>query len=364
MYNNNFDENIVIHKKKRKISLNNNVKYITDNNIIHLQLNVNNLKDLIELADMYKPGCVYNIDLKKIYKIKPSLMKLDEMVGLHKIKSQIVTNILYFIQDLHVNTLDMMHIVIKGPPGVGKTMLGNILGKIYYDLNIIKQSPYFDYNDQYNFFNVKRSDLIGKYLGWTAQKTQGVIDNCMGGVMFIDEAYSLGNDQRNDSFSKECMDTINQNLTERKGEFLCIIAGYENDLDKCFFSYNEGLRRRFPFVYTIEEYNDMELKQIFKRLVAVDDDFLCDNRFKWNFIDSKNIDVFFKENREYFVNMAGDMETLLFYTKLSHSKRVFSLSESYKRNIIDKDLENGMILFKENRNLNNDKDNVITHMYM
>ena len=92
--------------------------------------------------------------------------------------------------------------------------------------------------NKYEFKIVKRSDLIGKYLGHTAAKTQKVIDSCKGGVLFIDEAYSLGNPEGRDSFSKECIDTINQNLTENKANLLCIIAGYKDALDKCFFAYN------------------------------------------------------------------------------------------------------------------------------
>ena len=74
-----------------------------------------------------------------------------------------------------------------------------------------------------------------------------LINKSLGGVLFIDEAYSLGNSEGRDSFSKECIDTINQNLTEKKNQLLVIIAGYQEALDTCFFNYNEGLRRRFPF---------------------------------------------------------------------------------------------------------------------
>merc|ERR1711991_1200935 len=110
------------------------------------------------------------------------------------------------------NNDDMLHTVITGPPGVGKTELGRILGHIYKGMGVLKKG---------HLKIVKRSDLIGKYLGHTAAKTQDVIDECSGGVMFIDEAYSLCNKEGRDSFSKECIDTLNQNLTERR-DFLCI----------------------------------------------------------------------------------------------------------------------------------------------
>ena len=98
-------------------------------------------------------------------------------------------------------------LLVKGEPGTGKTELGNILGKIYLAVGALK-------NDVFRV--VKRSDLIAGYLGQTAIKTQKVIDQCTGGVLFIDEAYSLGNSEQRDSFSKECIDTLNQNLSEKK----------------------------------------------------------------------------------------------------------------------------------------------------
>ena len=114
-----------------------------------------------------------------------------------------------------------------------------------------------------NFITATRSDLVAKYLGQTADKTQKVIDSALGGVLFIDEAYSLGNQEQRDSFSKECIDTINENLTEKKTDFICIIAGYKDEIESCFFSYNSGLERRFPVRFTIEEYKPEELYLIF-----------------------------------------------------------------------------------------------------
>ena len=98
----------------------------------------------------------------------------------------------------------------------------------------------------------------------TAAKTQKVINSANGGVLFIDEVYSLGNSEKRDSFAKECIDTINQNLTENKGKFLCIVAGYKEDIDSCFFSYNQGLERRFPIKYQLDGYDAIELYDIFK----------------------------------------------------------------------------------------------------
>lgn len=115
---------------------------------------------------------------------------------------------------------------------------------------------------------MKRSDLIGKYLGHTAKLTQEVFDNSKGGILFIDEAYSLGNPEQRDSFSKECIDTINQNLTENK-DTVVFIAGYKEQLNESFFSYNPGLNRRFKMRLTVDKYNAEDLRQIFIKKLKI-----------------------------------------------------------------------------------------------
>lgn len=287
-------------------------------------LKINNIEDLIKLEN--------NSDFKekygdKIKNIVPALKKLRKLVGMKDIKSKIVGQIIFFIMGFQDKNNNMMHTVIQGPPGVGKTTLGRIIGEIYYNLNIIqgsdrekssKKSPMI-------FKSVKRPDLIGKYLGQTAPKTQAIIDSVIGGVLFIDEAYSLGAKDGADSYSKECLDTLNINLTEKKNEFLCIIAGYKEALDNNFFAFNEGLSRRFPFRYTIEKYTYNELREIFINMIQ-------ENGDNW-IIDTKieNLDEFFKKNYDFFPNSAGDIETLIFVSKIEHSKRVFALDKSHHK---------------------------------
>ena len=94
-------------------------------------------------------------------------------------------------------------------------------------------------------------------------KTRELLEKASGGVLFIDEAYSLGNSEKRDSFSKEAIDMINQYLSENKNDLMVIIAGYDEELDKCFFAYNPGLKRRFSSYYKIEGYDYNELIDIF-----------------------------------------------------------------------------------------------------
>jgi hypothetical protein len=149
-----------------------------------------------------------------------------------------------------------LHTVICGPPGTGKTELANIIANIYFKLGILGKN---------SVVSVKRTDLIGKWLGHTAIKTQEIINSAIGGVLLIDEAYSLGNKEGRDSFAKECIDTLNQNLMLLKDKLICIIVGYEDKLNECFFSQNEGLKSRFDWWHRIEKYNDKELFLILKQ---------------------------------------------------------------------------------------------------
>ena len=297
---------------------------------VEIKKRIKSLDDLIELGKQYDVTKRYNIDMKKLNNLVEPLEELKIMIGMKSVKQNIVNHILFYLQDLENGLNDMLHTVIQGPPGVGKTELGRIIAKIYLKMGILKNNK---------FKVVKRSDLIAKYLGQTAIKTQKVIDSCKGGVMFIDEAYSLGNPEGRDSFAKECIDTINQSLTEGKSDFLCIIAGYKQDLQNCFFSYNKGLDRRFSIRYTVEGYNGNDLFLIFKKIIK-------SNGWK---IDEKVTNNFFEKNKEYFKFYGGDMETLFFNCKIAHARRIFGMSRDLHKVINQEDIDGAFKTFKKNR---------------
>jgi SpoVK/Ycf46/Vps4 family AAA+-type ATPase len=248
---------------------------------------INTIEDLIYLGSNYHPTKqpIYReLDLLKLKRMIPALNELKQMIGLINVKTEIVNQILFSLQGYNVNdkneNSEMMHTVVTGPPGVGKTSLARIIGKIYTALGLLSKGT---------FREVSRADLIAKYLGQTAIKTQKVIDECEGGVMFIDEAYALGHSDGRDSFSKECLDTLNKNLSDKRN-FLCIIAGYKKDLDNCFFNMNEGLKRRFSFRYNITKYDYRQLLDIFKSKVELSKWTINLNNSSYNHIDKPNRD--------------------------------------------------------------------------
>jgi SpoVK/Ycf46/Vps4 family AAA+-type ATPase len=268
------------------------------------------------------------------------------MIGMTKIKENILEMILYYIQKFESTTSNMLHTSIEGPPGVGKTKLGRILAQIYYALGVIPSK---------RFKRVRRTDLVGKYLGHTAHKTQEVINEAEGGVLFIDEAYSLGSaDGEKDIYSKECIDTINMNLTEKKKNLIVIIAGYTDQLDKSFFAVNEGLKRRFPFKFTIEGYDETELRDIFYAQVR---------RMKW-FLDtevtSELLEEFFKKNKKDIPHFGGDIETILLNCKMVHAKRVLGKPYIYHKIINKDDIDKAFDRFKQNKKKKED----LSHLNM
>lgn len=293
-----------------------------------LEINVKNIKDLINLTNKYEYNSdyTYNINLEGLHKIKPDLIDLDSLIGLKQIKESIFDQLIYFIQDLHKTESDFKHTVIYGPPGTGKTLIAKILGNIYSKIGILKNNY---------FHTVSRGDLIAGYLGQTAIKTKQVIKDALGGVLFIDEAYSLGG-ENSDNYSKECLDTLCHELSEHKDELMVIIAGYENDLNEYFFSKNKGLDSRFIWRFTIDSYTYDELMQIFIKKIK---------DIGWEFENINN--EWFKNKMNYFTNYGRDMEILLLKTKIVHSKRVFGKPNLLKKITLE-DINNGFELFKDN----------------
>lgn len=301
-----------------------------------IKFEINSLDDLILIGknygSVYTDEYNYNLDIKIINSMVNELEDLNKMIGLTNIKKYIVDIILYYALKLENKNKDLLHTVIEGEPGTGKTELAEKLSKIFLKMGILKNNI---------FKKVKRSDLIAGYLGQTAIKTIKLLEECKGGVLFIDEAYSLGNAEGKDgkdSFSKECIDTLNQYLTENKSDFICIIAGYKEDLEKSFFSFNSGLERRFPIRFSIDSYSDDELAKIFIKKIYENE---------WN-IDCSDISELIKKYRNYFKFNGGDMENLFAKCKITHAKNLL-LNEFKSKKVLDKeDINDGLKLFINN----------------
>jgi len=310
--------------------------YIEEKKIININVEINNIEDLISLINKYEVNfnIQYNININALHNIKDPLNELNNMIGMKDLKTNIVDQILYFIQDFHKNNNtngDFMHTVIYGPPGTGKTEIAKIMGKIYSKIGVLKKGT---------FKKVTRSDLVAGYLGQTALKTKDVITESLGGVLFIDEAYALGNSEKRDSFSKECIDTLCEALSDNKENLMVIIAGYEKELNDCFFNYNQGLDSRFTWRFKTDDYDFEDLYKIFIKKVK---------EIEWQLDTNKPITSdWFKKNKDYFEFYGRDIETILAKTKIAHSKRVFGKPENEKKKINLDDLNKGLEIYLKN----------------
>lgn len=375
----------------------------------NIDVNIQHISDLISITEKYQfdSKYYYNINLKALHNIKDDLILLNNMIGLNNLKISILDQLLYFLQNFHTNPKnknnnsytnsystysqthiiqnpgqhlaqnpsqnlnqqyihyyqqptpslnvysttdegDFKHTVIYGPPGTGKTEVAKILGNIYSKIGVLKNNI---------FKKVSKNDLVGQYLGHTAIKTRNVINQCLGGVLFIDEAYSLGSKDV-DIFSKECIDTLCEALSSHKNDLMVIIAGYEKELEENFFSVNQGLNSRFIWRYNIEKYSAKELMEIFIKKV---------NDASWSFKTACN-EKWFESKKEYFTNYGRDMENLFLSIKIVHSRRVFGKPVHERKIITSEDMEQGFKKFCENpevkkRELLNSNKNIISSLY-
>lgn len=321
--------------------------------LTNIDVEINNISDILNLIETYKldPDIKYNINMNALHNIKEPLEELNNMIGMKELKNSIVEQILYFVQNLHKNknTLcsDFMHTVIYGPPGTGKTEISKIMGKIYSKIGVLTNGT---------FKKVTRSDLIAGYLGQTSLKTRDVIKEALGGVLFIDEAYSLGNLEKKDSFAKECIDTLCEALSDNKENLMVIIAGYEKELKDCFFNYNQGLDSRFTWRFKMDDYSDEDLYNIFLKKVK---------DIGWEIENNSEITCdWFKKNKVYFKYYGRDIETVLAKTKIVHSKRVFCKPENEKRKINLKDLDKGFEIYIKNDDVKNRRDELEMKKYI
>ena len=311
-------------------------------NKVNIEAEINSVSDLLALVEKYPDDeeTEYNIDMKTLHKIKNPLTDLNNMIGMKELKENVVDQIIFYIQNLHTlkneRGNDFMHTVIYGPPGTGKTEIAKIIGSIFAKMGVLTKGT---------FKKVTRADLIAGYLGQTALKTRDVVKECLGGVLFIDEAYALGNEEKRDSFSKECIDTLCESLSDHKDNLMVIIAGYESDLNNCFFNYNQGLNSRFTWRFKTGEYSAEDLYKIFIKKV---------NDSGWNLAEDSNIDVkWFEKNKSNFKFYGRDIETLFAKTKIAHSRRVFGLDASVKKYLTIKDIEKGLEIYKKNEDSTN-----------
>ena len=186
---------------------------------------------------------------------------LNSLIGLDNIKESL-KELVSFMQfknktkdSLNIKNTNL-HMVFLGNPGTGKTTVARMVSGILYNLKYIKQNKLIE---------VSAKDLIGQYVGQTAPKTMSVVEKALGGVLFIDEAYSLASSSSGNSFNEECVSTLIQAMENYRNDFVVIFAGYKKEMD-AFLKSNSGIISRIGYTLDFKDYTIDELVLILKSM--------------------------------------------------------------------------------------------------
>lgn len=187
---------------------------------------------------------------------KKAIDELEALTGLEEVKDQIKKVINFLKVSKNRENMPMLHMTFNGNPGTGKTTIARIVGKIFAEEKILSQKE--------KFVEIHGRDLVAKYVGWTAANTKDKIKEAEGGVLFIDEAYSLISDRRG-GFEQEAIDTLLKEMEDKRDKLCIIMAGYQNKMEE-LLEMNPGFRSRIQFTINFPDYSSEELYNIFKDL--------------------------------------------------------------------------------------------------
>lgn len=189
--------------------------------------------------------------------VQDIMLELNALVGLKGVK-KLIEEIYAFVEIQRRRQKEklvaeplVLHMIFKGNPGTGKTTVARILGKLFKEVGVLPKG---------HLVEVERADLVGEFIGHTAQKTREQIKKALGGILFIDEAYSLARGGEKD-FGKESIDSLVKGMEDQRDNLILILAGYQDEMD-WFVETNPGLRSRFPIHISFPDYSNRELLAI------------------------------------------------------------------------------------------------------
>lgn len=237
-------------------------KLVQETIIKHAKCDTKNIK-CINKKDIPTIAELTNNDVQDSSEIE-NLLK--DIVGLEDLKTKIKDFELYvkFMKRAQNYEIDLgaqnMHMIFTGNPGTGKTTIARIMAKMLFDIGVIQENKLIE---------VEKKDLIAEYIGQTAPKTAEVIEKAMGGVLFIDEAYSLTQATKGISsdFGAEAISTLIKAMEDHKGEFVVIFAGYKEEM-KEFIESNSGIASRIGYTFDFPDYTDEELEEILYKKIS------------------------------------------------------------------------------------------------
>ncbi|KGK83927.1 stage V sporulation protein K [Desulfosporosinus sp. HMP52] len=194
-------------------------------------------------------------------KVAEILAELESFIGLVIVK-RLIRDLQAFVEIQRRRSQEkliaeplVLHMIFKGNPGTGKTTVARIVGRLFKEMGVLQKG---------HIIECERADLVGEYIGHTAQKTRDQLKKALGGVLFIDEAYSLARGGEKD-FGKEAIDALVKAMEDNKDNLVLILAGYSQEMD-WFLQTNPGLRSRFPIHIDFPDYTIEELLAIGKMM--------------------------------------------------------------------------------------------------
>ena len=259
--------------------------------------------------------------------------ELNDLIGLDEIKKQINKILSYVKLNKERGQMPSLHMCFTGNPGTGKTSIARIIGKIFEEENILSGSG--------DFVEIHGRDLVGKYVGWTAQKVHDTVEKAIGGVLFIDEAYSLVADRRG-SFEDEAIATLIKEMEDHRNEICIILAGYTKEMSD-LIKLNPGFESRIQFTIDFPDYNEEELLAIFKGLCKKEKYKLSEN------CKEILIDNFNKAKKEENFGNGRYVRNLFEKIKFEQADRIVQTNSKSINSITKKDIEKAIqtITFKE-----------------
>ncbi|HZK43421.1 MAG TPA: AAA family ATPase [Syntrophomonadaceae bacterium] len=204
-----------------------------------------------------------------------SFQELEKLIGLKEVKKTLAEVTAFSLIQARRDLLQLkaaptvLHMVFNGNPGTGKTTVARILGNVFNDIGILSKG---------HIVEVERADLVGEYIGHTAQKTKEILRKSIGGIMFVDEAYTLAQGGDKD-FGQEAIATMVKAMEDHRDNIIIILAGYTAEMERFMMS-NPGLRSRFPIHIKFKDYDDAELFQIALQMY-LERDYELTSRARW-----------------------------------------------------------------------------------
>lgn len=253
------------------------------------------------------------------------LLDLNQLIGLESVKEKVQDLIAYQkVQKMRMNNnlhsqKNTLHLAFTGNPGTGKTTVARIVGRIYKQLGFLSKG---------HFIEVSRTDLIAGYQGQTALKVKSVIERAKGGVLFIDEAYSITENEQSDSYGKECLTELTKALEDYRDDLVVIVAGYTRPMYQ-FFESNPGLKSRFNTFIEFDDYDANELLDILISICSNNDYLLTEDLKKkayFYFVEQLNKKIEDFSNGRFVRNLYDDLV-------MNHARRTAKIDKPTREDL-------------------------------